>query len=61
LRLLPDAQDLALHIPEALRQVAPRNAGAVSVEHGFDEAAIIAGGDTDVTRFSGKQVLDTLH
>jgi hypothetical protein len=49
-----------LPVPEALRQVAPRNAGAVSVEQGFDESAIIAGGDTDIAGFAGKQVLDSL-
>ena len=43
------------------QEFAPRNARAVSVEHGFDETAIIAGGDTGVTGFPETQVLDTLH
>jgi hypothetical protein len=32
----------------------------VSVEHGFHESAIILGGDTDISGFAGKQVLDSL-
>jgi hypothetical protein len=51
----------ATSLPRARPGVAPRNARAVSVEHGFDETAIIAGGDTGVTGFPETQVLDTLH
>jgi len=49
-----------LPIAEALRQVTPRSSGAVSVENRFDESAIISGGYTDISGFSGKQVLDSL-
>jgi len=47
-----------LPIAESFRQVAPGNSGAVSVEDGFAESAIIVGGYADISRFSGKQVLD---
>ena len=47
-------------IAQSFRQVAPGNSGAVSVEDGFDESAIIVGGYADIFRFSGKQVLDPL-
>ncbi len=49
-----------LPVPELLREVAPRNSGAVSVENGFDELAIISDSDTDIAGFSGKQVPDSL-
>jgi hypothetical protein len=49
-----------LPVAESFRQVAPRDSGTVSVEDGFDESAIIAGGNADISRLSGKQVLDSL-
>jgi hypothetical protein len=49
-----------LPIAESFRQVAPGNSGAVSVEDGFDKSAIIVGGYADISRYSGKQVLDSL-
>ena len=49
-----------LPIAKPLRQVAPRNSGAVAVEHRFDEAAIAVGGDADITGLAGQQVLDSL-
>src|SRR5215469_9219828 len=44
--ILPDA--------ESLGQVTPGNSGAVSVEDGFDESAIIVCGYADISRFSRK-------
>src|ERR1700756_806794 len=58
----PTAEPLVgvLPIAKPLRQVAPRNSGAVTVEHRFDESAIVVGGDADITGFAGQQVLDSL-
>jgi len=49
-----------LPIAKPFRQIAPRNSGAVAVEHRFDESAIVVGGDADITGFAGQQVLDSL-
>ena len=49
-----------LPVAEALRQVAPRYASAVSIQNRLDETAIVAGGYTDITGLAGKQVLDLL-
>src|SRR6516162_2709186 len=49
-----------LPVAKPFRQIAPRNAGAVAVEHRFDESAIVVGGDADITGFAGQQVLDSL-
>jgi hypothetical protein len=49
-----------LPVAESLGQVTPGNSGAVSVEDGFDESAIIVCGYADISRFSRKQVLDSL-
>ena len=58
----PPAEPLVRVLPVAqpFRQVAPRNSGAVAVEHRLDKAAIVAGGDADITGFAGQQVLDSL-
>ena len=52
----PTAEPLVGVLPVALpfRQNAPRNSGAVAVEHGFDESAIVVGGDADITGFAGQ-------
>jgi hypothetical protein len=47
-----------LPVPEALRQVAPLDSRALSIQSRLDEAAIVAGGDTDITWLAGKQILD---
>jgi hypothetical protein len=49
-----------LPVAKPFRQIAPRNSGAVAVEHRFDEAAIVMSGDADITRFAGQPVLDSL-
>jgi hypothetical protein len=56
---LPAARGAALAaaaVAESLRQVAPRYSGAVSIQNHLDEAAIIAGGCTDITGLAGKQL-----
>jgi hypothetical protein len=45
-----------LPIAESLRQVAPRDTGAVSIEHRLDESAVVAGGGAAITNFPRKQV-----
>ena len=35
-------------VTQALRQVAPGNAGTVAVENRFDKAAVVVGGDADM-------------
>ena len=45
-----------LPVAKPVRQVAPRNSGAVAIQHRFNEAAIVAGGDADITGFAGQQV-----
>jgi hypothetical protein len=50
-----------LPVAEALRQVAPRNPGAVAIENRFDEATIVAGGDTNIPGFSGSRCLIRSH
>src|SRR6516164_8116033 len=47
-------------VAKPFRQIAPRNSGAVAVEHRFDESAIVVGGDADITGFAGQQVPDWL-
>jgi hypothetical protein len=58
----PTAEPLVgvLPIAKPLRQVAPRNSGAVAVEHRFDESAVVVGGDAHITGLAGQQVLDSL-
>src|SRR6516162_768591 len=50
-----------LPVAKPFRQIAPRNSGAVAVEHRFDQAAIVVGGDADITGFAGQQILDSLR
>ena len=38
-----------LPVAESLRQVAPRYSSTVSIQNRLDEAAIVAGGYTDIT------------
>jgi len=45
-------------VPEALRQVAPRYSNATSIRNRVDEAAIVAGSDTDITWLARKQIVD---
>jgi hypothetical protein len=49
----PAAEALVRVLPVAKRfwQIAPRNSGALAVEHRFDEAAIVIGGDADIAGF----------
>ena len=49
-----------LPVADSLRQVTSGNSRTISIADGFDESAIIAGGNADISRFSGKQVLDSL-
>ena len=39
-----------LPVAKAFRQVAPRNSGAVAIEHRFDESAVVLSGDADIAR-----------
>jgi hypothetical protein len=41
-----------------LRQVAPRDARAVSIDHGIDEQAVVSSGATDVAFAPRQEVLD---
>jgi hypothetical protein len=45
-----------LSIPEALRQVAPGDPGAIAIEHGFDKSAVVLRRDTAVAELAGQQV-----
>ncbi len=45
-------------IPEPLRQVAPGDPGAVTVQNGFDEEPVILGRAADMPLASGKKALD---
>ena len=58
----PTAEPLVgvLPIAKPLRQVAPRDSGAVAIEYRFDKSAIVVGGDADVTGLAGQQVFDSL-
>ncbi len=47
-----------LPVAEALRQIAPGNAGPVAVEHGFDEPAVVRRGHSDRALPPRQQVLD---
>jgi len=47
-----------LPVPEAFRQVAPRDSRAISIQNRLDEAAIVAGGCPGITWLAGKQILD---
>jgi len=49
-----------LPVAEALRQVAPREAGAVAEEHRLDEQPVVLGRDPDMAISAGQQVLDPL-
>jgi hypothetical protein len=49
-----------LPIAEALRQIAPWDAGAVTIEHRFDEAAIVLGSGADMADPPRQPVLDPL-
>ena len=49
-----------LPIAEALRQVAPWNAGAIAVDHGVDKQPIVLGGHPDMTVTSGQKILDPI-
>jgi hypothetical protein len=45
-------------VAEALGQIAPRDAGAVALEHGLDEQAVVARGDADGVCAAGKEVFN---
>lgn len=46
-------------VPETLGQIAPRDAGAVAVQHRIHEQSIVFGGGSDMSSPAGKQVLDS--
>src|SRR5665213_3625969 len=58
----PAAEPLmhVLPIPEALRQVAPRNAGAIVIEHCFDEQPVVRRGHAHMALLPRQQVSDAL-
>jgi hypothetical protein len=45
-----------LPIAESLWHVAPGDAGAIAIEHGFDEAPVVLCGNTRIAKFAGQQV-----
>ncbi len=47
-----------LPVTEALRQIAPRDAGAIAVENGFDKQAVVVRRHANGTRPPGQQILD---
>ena len=60
--LRPPAKALVddLPIAETLREIAPRNAGSISVENGFDEQPIIRRRAADMTFAAGQKILDPI-
>lgn len=49
-----------LPVTEALRQVAPGNAGAIALDHGIDKQPVVPGGHPDVTNPSRPKILDPI-
>jgi len=49
-----------LPITETFRQIAPRNAGPVSIQHRLNEQAIVGRSHPDVALTPGKKVANTL-
>ena len=47
-------------IAETVGQIAPRNAGAISVENGFDEQPVIRRCAADMTLAAGQKILDPI-
>src|SRR6516162_2327685 len=47
-------------VTKPLRQVAPRTASSIAVEHGFDEQAIILCGASDMAFTARKKILDPI-
>src|SRR5215472_7383107 len=47
-----------LPIAESLRQIAPRDAGTIPIEHCFDEATIVLGGGADMADPPREPVFD---
>ena len=47
-------------IAEPLKQVAPRNAGAITVEHGIDKQTVVASVCANMTFAAGQQILDAI-
>jgi hypothetical protein len=49
-----------LPVAKALRQVAPRNAGTISLQHRLDKPAIVVRGYANIAGLPREQVLDPL-
>jgi hypothetical protein len=49
-----------LPIAESLRQIAPRDAGAVAIENRFDESTIVLGSGADMTDPARQPIFDPL-
>jgi hypothetical protein len=47
-------------VTKALGQVAPRDAGAITMEHGIDKQAVILGWSAHVSGPTGQKVLNAL-
>src|SRR5262249_8045532 len=47
-------------VAKALRQVPPRDAGAIAIKNCFDKATVVLGGDPDMAGSPRQQVLDAL-
>jgi hypothetical protein len=60
--LRPPAEALMDYLPiaEALGEIAPRNASAISVQDGFDEQSIIRRSAPDMAFAAGQKILDPI-
>lgn len=64
----PNARATPTHMPQmydaevakAFRQVSPRNASTIAIQHSIHEEAVVLGGSTHMARSSGKLVFNEL-
>ena len=47
-------------VAETLRKLTPGDAGTVAIKNRFDEAAVVLGGDADMTGSARQQIVDAL-
>ena len=47
-------------IPETLRKIAPRKAGPLPIENGFDKQSIVRRGASNMAFAAGKKILDPI-
>ena len=60
--LRPPAEALVndFPIPETLRKIAPRKAGPIPIEDGFDKQSIVRRGASNMAFAAGKKILDPI-